>query len=702
MPDGDDSSRAGPPAETTTTAVDPVRVRLAAGDYAGAAAISAQRGDLGQALALYERIWRFADAVPLALALGDRPRAVRLALDAGDPARAAAIAEAIPRDAAGELREAAAAFAGRGRHWEAGRVAERAGMMEQAAAYYRRAGSLLDAGRMEEAGGRLHEAGMIYEQALDLAADADEAAAAQLALGRLLGRLGRHEDAVRALQRAMRAPQSRPAAARALTAELLALGFRVAAGEIAARLRREAPELPATAEEIAALETADVAARTSALGQVAAEPGLVRRRFKVLRSLGAGASSQVYLAEDTLLGRPVALKLLTVGAGGRGLERQAYLRFAREAEAAGRLRHPNIVNLHDADPGMGLFVLELMAGGTLEDRLAAEGPLSPAAARRLALDLLSALAAAHDRRIVHRDVKPANVFFDAAGNAKLGDFGAAHLVDFGQTQTGGLLGTVAYMSPEQITGAAIGPGADLYALGVTLFEALTGRLPFPGPDVVSQHLGEEPPRPSLLRPELDDLHDEVLLRALRKAPSERWDSAEAMAAAVIEWGAAPALAAGIALRATSTGAAEAARAATADAPTSGDVVGADTDTDTDVVLGRTTAGLLVRHEDPRLGRTVLVERRDTAAVGDALSALQRLAAAGGAHVQRVLALSDDGLAVTYELLDGPVLPVETLSPAVLANARAALAAAGVPEITLPRAAVLTPAGPVLLVVTAQD
>ena len=111
----------------------------------------------------------------------------------------------------------------------------------------------------------------------------------------------------------------------------------------------------------------------------------------------------------------------------------------------------------------------------------------------MALDIIGGLEAAHHRGVVHRDVKPANIFFDARGTAKLGDFGVAHLVDLGQTQTGGLIGTLAYMSPEQITGAPISIAADLYALGVTLFEALTGRLPFLGPDFVAQHLGEAPP-----------------------------------------------------------------------------------------------------------------------------------------------------------------------------------------------------------------
>src|SRR5205823_14503598 len=132
---------------------------------------------------------------------------------------------------------------------------------------------------------------------------------------------------------------------------------------------------------------------------------------------------------------------------------------------------------------------EYLAGGTLGDRLAA-GRLTAPQVKRLALDLLAALAHAHERGVIHRDVKPQNVFYDAHGVAKLGDFGVAHLLDLGQTQTGALIGTLAYMAPEQITGAAVGAATDLYALGVTLFEALTRRRPFLGPDFVSQHLGD--------------------------------------------------------------------------------------------------------------------------------------------------------------------------------------------------------------------
>jgi serine/threonine-protein kinase len=618
---------------------DVIEYLVAHGAYVEAARVCVERGDLARAVQLYERVWRFADALPLAERLGDPALAVRLALDANLPARALQIAATIGADAPDALRAVGEAFASRGRPFEGAGVFERALEWSRAADLYRRAGAPLDEARAREAAGQLREAGLLYERLIGQGAET-EVAAARLALGRLLARLGRPEEAARLLQAAARHAAARTAALRALCGPLLALGLRGAAAEVLARLRRDTPSLPASPDQFVALEEAELAATTRAPRGAEGT-----RRFRIGKLLGAGATGRVYLADDTLLGQPVALKLLTVGAASSGPERQAYLRYAREAEAAGRLRHPNIVALHDTDPALGLFVFELMPGGTLAERVGAEGPLSVAHARRLALDLLAALGAAHERGIVHRDVKPPNVFYDAAGNAKLGDFGAAHLADFGQTQTGGFFGTVAYMAPEQITGGAIGVAADLYALGVTLFQALTGRPPFLGPDLVAQHLGEAPPAASSLRPELSRAHDDALARALAKAPQDRFGSAAEMASAVA---AAPAPVVPL-----------------EDAAVADDVR----------ELGVTARGRLLARRDPRTARLVLVEQRTLPLDDAALADVRRRAAAGGPHVQRVLRVSDDRREIWYEALDGAPLSFDAATAAErvrLEPARAAL------------------------------
>ncbi len=643
---------------------------VAHGAYVEAAKVATARGELARAIQLYERVWRFADAWPLAMAMGDRALAVRLALDANQPDQAAEIAAGAPAEAASGLAEA---FAARGRFFEAARQAERAGAWARAAAWYRRSSAPLDEARAEIGAGRLREAGLIYER-LIAQGSADESGAARLALGRLLARVGRTEDAARYLQAAARLPAWQTQAWRALCGPLLALGLRGAAAELADRLRARDPASPATPDEIASLEEAH--------GRSAAGSGELGGRYQLRRLLGAGAVGRVYEAFDNLLGAPVALKLVAVGAGTGDNERQAYARFAREAEAAGRLRHPNIVALADANAGAGLFVFELMIGGTLADRLATEGPLTPAAARRLALDLLSALAAAHERGIVHRDVKPANVFFDAAGNAKLGDFGSAHLADFGQTQTGGFFGTVAYMSPEQITGAPISHAADLYALGATLLEALTGSPPFLGPDLVAQHLGDAPPSPSARRPGLAAAHDAVLARALAKSPAERFGSALEMADAVLAWP--------VDLVAAPIGRVDRARARPAAAPAA---------TPADRELGPTSGGRLVLRHDPRTGREVLIEEREIPLAGAALDELRAIAAAGGPHVQRVLALSPDRRAIAYEIPDGPRDPIAALPPPDRAELAAALAALPPGRATH---VVRTVAGPVLWIAPAVE
>jgi serine/threonine-protein kinase len=654
---------------------DVIEYLIAHGAYVEAARIAASRGETARAITLYERVWRFADALPLALALGDRGLAVRLALDANLPEKATEIADAAPR---GDLAAVADAFAARGRPFEAARAAERGGDFRRAASLFRRAGAPLDEGRARALAGDLREAGLVFER-LAATASGDEAGAAHLALGQLLHRLGRSEEAARHLQTAARVPALRLDALRALAGPLLVLGFRGAVAEIAARLRRGGATAPRTLEALASPDAGDASGTGERAEADAAIAGF--QRFRVKRAIGSGAVGRVYEAEDTLLGLPVAIKLLAVGGNlAAGPERQAYLGFAREAEAAGRLRHPNIVALHDAQPASGLFVFELLAGGTLADRLAGSGPLAPAAARRLALDILAALAAAHEHGIVHRDVKPGNLLFDAAGNAKLGDFGGAHLADFGQTQTGGFLGTLAYMSPEQITGAPIGFSADLYALGATLYEALTGRPPFLGPDLVAQHIGETPEAPSSLNPDLDARHDHTLARALAKDPADRFASALEMAEAVAAW--------------PTEAAARVSNRAAPQAPIPDPPSEAyDARGTAERELWRTSDARLIVRWDPRTARDVLVEERAQPLADADLDHVRRLAAAGGPLVQRVLRLSDDRRTIWYETIPGDALPLADLNP----DERARLAA---PLAALPdgaaRGFVRTPAGPVLL------
>ena len=664
---------------------DIIEYLVAHGAYVEAARIATDRGELRRAISLYERVWRFVDALPLAITLGDRGLAVRLALDGNLPARATEIADAATAEA--DLTAVADAFADRGRFFEAGRTAERARQWARAAALYRRANAPIDEARARVRAGELREAGLLYER-LVAQGSAEEAAAARLALGRLLSRLGRHEESARHLQVAARTPALRVGAWRALCAPLLALGFRGAAGELVERLRKDQPALPRNPEELVALEEAEAAAAEGD-GLLPAKRGAgaataVARRFEIRRLLGGGATGRVYEAVDTLLGTPVALKLLQLGGAPGDPERQAYQRFAREAEAAGRLRHPNIVALFDAQPASGIFVFELMGGATLAERLATTGALTPAAARRVALDLLAALGAAHERGIIHRDVKPANIFFDVAGNAKLGDFGGAHLADFGQTQSGGFLGTLAYMSPEQISSAPIGTAADLYALGATLFEALTGRPPFLGPDLVGQHLGETPPAPTLLRGTLGSQHDQTLLRALAKAPSERFGSAAEMADAVAAWPVEEgAVAVPEVVRAAGDNSERLMNAALPVQPS-----------EEDHELWRTPEARLAVRRDPRTARNVLIEERTQPLADAAIDRLRNIAAAGGPLVQRVLRLSDDRRAIWYEAIVGEPVPLDEISDDE--RRRLARAIASLPE-GAARLVARTSSGPVVLI-----
>jgi class 3 adenylate cyclase len=254
-------------------------------------------------------------------------------------------------------------------------------------------------------------------------------------------------------------------------------------------------------------------------------------RYVVKRFLGEGAKKRVYLAHDASLDRDVAVALIKT----EGLDESGIARVRREAQAMGRLgSHPHIVTVHDIgdERGQPFIVQELMEGGSLSELVrTAEGErLEVDTALRLAQEIAGALGYAHQRKVVHRDVKPGNVWLTKDRRAKLGDFGLAMAVDRTRlTQAGMMVGTVAYMPPEQALGGDITARSDLYSLGALLYEMLTGRPPFPGDDtvsVISQHLNTPPLPPSILNPDIPGPLDKLVLRLLAKSPDDRPQGAD--------------------------------------------------------------------------------------------------------------------------------------------------------------------------------
>jgi len=198
-------------------------------------------------------------------------------------------------------------------------------------------------------------------------------------------------------------------------------------------------------------------------------PSKLPGRYRLGDVIGEGGMGRVYRAHDAVLGRDVAIKVIEIGMHGTDGAKRCE-RFAREARATARLAHPNIVGVHDVDPEAGWLVMDLIEGASLKDL----GRLPPASVRAIADQVLRALDAAHAAGVIHRDVKPSNVIVDDAGKATLVDFGVARLVDAEMTRTGETIGTPAYMAPEQLRGAAVDERSDLYGLGATLYELVTG------------------------------------------------------------------------------------------------------------------------------------------------------------------------------------------------------------------------------------
>jgi predicted ATPase len=264
---------------------------------------------------------------------------------------------------------------------------------------------------------------------------------------------------------------------------------------------------------------------------VPAERSFAAGRYVVRQVLPEGGQKTVYLVHDTALDRECALALIRTEL----LEADNLERLRREAQAMARLDHPNIVAVHDIgeEDGRPFFVCQYITGGDLRGELrGAGGPLPTERALSIAEDLCRALAYAHEHGIVHRDVKPGNIWLTGDGTAKLGDFGLAAAADHSRlTVAGTFVGTAAYMAPEQALGQPADARSDLYALGCVVYELLTGRPPFLGDDalvVISQHINTAPVAPSWHNPEVPQCLDALVLRLLAKAPDDRPASATAV------------------------------------------------------------------------------------------------------------------------------------------------------------------------------
>jgi eukaryotic-like serine/threonine-protein kinase len=268
----------------------------------------------------------------------------------------------------------------------------------------------------------------------------------------------------------------------------------------------------------------------------AATPFSTHSRFRIGDELAHGAMGRVFEATDLAMGRKVAVKRVDLPRGGDpDALREQRERFLREAEAARRLHHPGIVEVFDVgDDGPCLWmVMEFVQGHDLNRHTEAPHLLPLLDVLSIGVQVARALAFAHRQGIVHRDIKPGNVIYDVeAGQAKVADFGVAYLADLSQTRTGVVLGTPSYMPPEQIAGRRVDGRADLYALGVMLYQLLTGALPFraSGMGELLAAIARQPaPDPRALRPELPPALSDVLELALQKRPELRYASGDAMA-----------------------------------------------------------------------------------------------------------------------------------------------------------------------------
>jgi len=311
--------------------------------------------------------------------------------------------------------------------------------------------------------------------------------------------------------------------------------------DVSARLKRlmdadRAKPRPAPAPQPPVLQSAAPAGTAAAVdGKELQRLG----RYQLEREIGRGAMGTVYLGRDTAINRQVAIKAIPLASEFSDAELvDARARFFREAETAGRLNHPNIVTIYDVgeERGLAYIAMEYLKGRHLSDYATANNLLEPRKVLEIIARTADALGFAHKQQVVHRDIKPANLMYDPSTDVlKITDFGIARLTGAGTTRTGIVLGTPSFMSPEQLEGRSVTGHSDLFSLGVSLFQLLTGQLPFAADSMTGlmQQIAEAPHPPlRAFRPDLPECVDRVIDRALAKNPDSRFDSGAQMAAAL--------------------------------------------------------------------------------------------------------------------------------------------------------------------------
>jgi predicted Ser/Thr protein kinase len=317
--------------------------------------------------------------------------------------------------------------------------------------------------------------------------------------------------------------------------------------DVASRLRRlmdaerakpkAAP--PAPAAPSVAAPAAPAGANTAAAAAAAVPESQRLGRYQLEREIGRGAMGVVYLGRDTAINRMVAIKAIPLASEFSDAELvEARSRFFREAETAGRLNHPNIVTIYDVgeERGLAYIAMEYLKGRHLSDYAKSDNLMEPRKVLEIIARTAEALGFAHKQGVVHRDIKPANLMYDPGTDTlKITDFGIARLSGAGSTRTGIVLGTPSFMSPEQLEGRTVTGHSDLFSLGVSLFQLLTGQLPFTADSMTGlmQQIAEaQHPPLCAFRPDLPACIESVVDRALAKNPEVRFDTGAQMAAAL--------------------------------------------------------------------------------------------------------------------------------------------------------------------------